>query len=161
MYTATLNKVIDGTTIDMDVDIGDSQIEKKRIRIVGIQAYNIFKKFRTSFDGASGVFAMLEVSKWFYENGSDYKVFFDTIDICGRWLGDIKNQAETESLRDTMLSLYYKNIKWSVSEQEILKQEWFDGEVVTIPGGDVLPIFHNWGKSCLLGYNSLLYNSVF
>lgn len=151
IYTGTLDRVIDGTTLDIEINLGGGQTEINRIRLSGIQADNIFKKYRTGKEGGAGVFAKLELQKWLYENSPNLSIEYETTDICGRWLGIVTAEGNEESLNEYMKKKIYKNIDWNKEEQEALVNDWFEGEQITIPGGDELPIFHIWGKSQFLG----------
>lgn len=153
-YTATLNRVLDGETIDLNVDLGDSQIEVKRIRLKGIQTENMFKQYRTGLKGADGVFAKLKVDEWFYIRSENLTLQADIIEICGRWLGTIFAEDDETSLNQYLIDNYYRNDDWLIDNQENLKDDWFAGESVRVPQGDLLPIFHIWGKPVFKGFRS-------
>lgn len=160
IYSGILNRVIDGTTIELDLDIGNGQIQTRRIRIEGTQANNIFKNYRSGNVGASGVHAKLEVLKWFADNSSELSCDVLSIDICGRGLSIVTANGNPISLNDYLKAKIYKNHNWNEPEQDTLVDEWFDGEQVTIPGGDELPIFHIWGKPQLLGGKATQINII-
>ena len=151
IYSATLNSFIDGDNIYLNVDIGGGQIVVKNIRLRGIWTENINKQYLKNFRGAKGITALLEIKKWIYENSTDLEVIDPIIDICGRWLVELKASGNSESLNDYMINKYYKNADWNNEKQEELKDDWFAGEQVTVPEGDELPIFHNWGKNVFIG----------
>ena len=151
IYSATLNNVTDGTTLDLNVDIGDSQIIVQRVRLLGIQAKNMFKRYRTGNPGSRGVFARFEVLRWFSDNSTVLSFEYETIEICGRWLGVLTSFGNPESLNVYMKKKVYKNTDWDKADQETLVDEWFDGQEVRVPGGDLLPVFHIWGKPQLIG----------
>lgn len=155
VYNATLNRVIDGDCIDLNVDIGDSQIEVKRIRLQGVKTGKLNKVFHKSFKGGAHYIAMLEIKKWFYEKSPNLTVETETKEICGRWLGVIKAEGEATSLNDYLINKGYSDTRWGKDNQEELIDDWFAGEEVTVPDGDTLPIFHAWGKPVFLGPESI------
>ena len=160
IYSATLNRVIDGSTFDLNVDLDDSEIEVARIRLSGMQSQNMFKQYRTGKKGADGVFAKFELLKWFADNNTDLTVEYETTDICGRWLAVVTASGNDESLNDFMIGKIYKNTAWGKTNQDIIVNDWFDGDVVTIPGGDELPIFQIWGKPQLIGGKATQLNVI-
>ena len=154
-YPATLDRVLDGETIQLNVNIGGGQIVSQRIRLKGVQTQNISKQYHTSFKGASGVFAKLKVIEWFYNRSPVLTVQEFEKDICGRILGVVFSSDDEVSLNVYMIESFYYSADWEIEKQQELKTAWFAGESVTVPQGDLLPIFHAWGKNIFLGFQSL------
>jgi len=154
-YTATLSRIINGCTIELNVQINPSQNIKRIIRLKGVISANVQKVYHSSFIGGSRLVEKFNVNKWFNEKGNNVIVEFYDIDICGRWLGEIWEDLLDPSLNDYLIDLFYYDRRWDIEEQENLKNDWFSGEVVTIPDGDKLPIFHIWGKSVFIGMESM------
>jgi len=159
-YPATLNMVIDGSTVDLNVDIGGGQIEVQRVRIIGIQTENIMKRYRSSFKGSAGMVSMIIVREWFLIRSPVLTLKSEIIDICGRILGDIFALGDAVGISEYMKNNYSFAVDWEKPEQEELKEKWFDGELVRVPGGDLLPIFHNWGKNIYTGFRSVNFQGV-
>lgn len=157
-YNATLNRVINGSTIDMNVELNPGEYNVIRIRLAEIRTGNTQKLYHLSFEGSYRIMAELAIKQWFYERSSLFYVNYYTIDICGRWLSDIIEVSSSDSLINYMKSLNYTDDRWSELSQDDLKNEWFGGEVVTVPDGDELPLFQPWGKLSFLGYKSRMLN---
>lgn len=94
IYQATLERVVDGDTVDIVIDLGFSTFRKERIRLYGIDAPEI--------NTEAGKLAKGFIEEWFWDNP---KFFVETIvaegksvskrDKYGRYLGIIANQYET------------------------------------------------------------------
>jgi len=88
IYQATLERVVDGDTVDIVIDLGFSTFRKERIRLYGIDAPEI--------NTEAGKLAKGFVEEWFWDNP---KFFIETIvaegknvskrDKYGRYLGTI------------------------------------------------------------------------
>jgi endonuclease YncB( thermonuclease family) len=156
-YPATLLKVLDGETVDLNVEISAGQIVPHRVRLKGVQTQNISKQYHTSFKGATGVFAKLKVIEWFYNRSLVLTVQEFEKDICGRILGVVFAAGDEISINVYMIENFYYSADWELANQQSLKAAWFAGEVVTVPQGDQLPIFHAWGKNIFIGFNSLIF----
>lgn len=154
-YPATLERVINGSTIELNIDIGLGQIVKRIIRLKKITTGNIQKVYHTSIPGTGRKVVELEIKKWFSELENTFKVTFNTIDICGRALAEITEDVTGDNLNDYLISIYLADPRWGEVYQEELKADWFAGETVTIPDGDELPIFHIWGKPVFIGMKSM------
>lgn len=158
-YPFELERVVNGCTIDLNVNIGDSQIILQRVRLKEIVSGNLQKIYNTSFKGGERTVQSLAVEKWFYERTEELILYVDTVDICGRWLGVITGVVSGDNLNEDLKALGYRDDRWGEVLQEELKNDWFEGEQITIPDGDELPIYYNWGKLTFLGYTSLMMNS--
>jgi hypothetical protein len=155
-YAVTLIRVVNGCTIDLNVNIGGGQIVENRVRLKEIRTGNIQKIYHKSFEGGKRTVGGFEVDKWFYNRTENLTLSVDTVDICGRMLGVITGDISGDNLNEHLKSLGYRDDRWGEVEQDELKDDWFAGETVTIPDGDELPVFHNWGKLTFLGYTSLM-----
>jgi micrococcal nuclease len=97
IYQATLERVVDGDTVDVVIDLGFSTFRRERIRLYGVDAPEI--------NTEAGKLAKGFVEEWFWDNP---KFFVETIvaegksvskrDKYGRYLGVIAKQYE--ALRD-------------------------------------------------------------
>jgi endonuclease YncB( thermonuclease family) len=91
IYQATLERVVDGDTVDIVIDLGFSTFRRERIRLYGIDAPEI--------NTEAGKLAKGFVEGWFRDNP---KFFIETIvaegksvskrDKYGRYLGTIAKQ---------------------------------------------------------------------
>jgi endonuclease YncB( thermonuclease family) len=90
IYQATLERVVDGDTVDIVIDLGFSTFRKERVRLYGVDAPEI--------NTEAGKLAKGFVEEWFWDNP---KFFIETIvadgksvskrDKYGRYLGFISN----------------------------------------------------------------------
>jgi len=91
IYQATLERVVDGDTVDIVIDLGFSTFRRERIRLYGVDAPEI--------NTEAGKIAKGAVEKWFWDKP---KFFIETIvadgknfskrDKYGRYLGTIAKQ---------------------------------------------------------------------
>jgi micrococcal nuclease len=105
IYKATLERVVDGDTVDIVIDMGFSTFRKERIRLYGIDAPEI--------NTEAGKLAKGFVEEWFWDNP---KFFVETIvaegknvskrDKYGRYLGAIAStyRALSEWVSDEVQS---------------------------------------------------------
>jgi len=103
IYQATLERVVDGDTVDIVIDLGFSTFRKERIRLYGIDAPEI--------NTEAGKLAKEFVEGWFRDNP---KFFVETIvaegksvskrDKYGRYLGVIARQYRDLSESDLVES---------------------------------------------------------
>ena len=105
IYQATLDRVVDGDTVDIVIDMGFSTFRKERIRLYGIDAPEI--------NTEAGKLAKGFVEEWFWDNP---KFFVETIvaegksvskrDKYGRYLGAIAStyRALSEWVSDEVQS---------------------------------------------------------
>jgi micrococcal nuclease len=99
IYQATLERVVDGDTVDVVIDLGFSTFRKERIRLYGIDAPEI--------NTEAGKLAKAFVEGWFRDNP---KFFIETIvaegksisrrDKYGRYLGVIAPTYRSVSMDD-------------------------------------------------------------
>jgi len=108
-YTAKLIRVHDGDTVDLFVNFGFGYYQSLRIRLVGVDAPEIYGVGKNTEDYNNGILAKLEVEKWFYE--VDPVVFLEAEhrDIYGRILGIIIDKTEEKNLNDYMFEI----VGWS------------------------------------------------
>ena len=103
-YKATVDRVIDGDTIDVVLDLGFDISYRGRIRFQGINAPE--SRTRDAVEKQAGLAAKRDVEDWI--NGLEKKVIIQTsLDDRGKFgriLGRILND-EGECLNDEMVSL--------------------------------------------------------
>jgi len=124
VYEARLINVIDGDTVDMVVNLGMGVEHKARIRLVSIDAPEIYGVKKDNPEYARGLQARMQVVIWF-ENGSGvYYVSCNHKGIYGRWLGEIWREVGEISLNDWLIENYYKSQYWEKHSQEVLLKKW-------------------------------------
>lgn len=87
-YRAKLNRVVDADTIDLDVDLGFHISTLIRVRLLGVDAPEIFSVKRSSEEYQRGMAAKAFVVKWF-EGAGAVSVVTQKTGKYGRWLGTI------------------------------------------------------------------------
>jgi micrococcal nuclease len=123
-YKAKLKKIIDGDTVDLYVNLGIGFFCNARIRLLGIDAPEIYKVKKESEEFKQGQIAKLEVKKWFLHNGIVYQLGVVGRDLYGRWLGEIWRDDCSKSLNDYLREKFYKSSYWTWEHQRPLKEEW-------------------------------------
>ena len=154
-YEATLHRVIDGETIECNVKLDEVQTLKRVIRLRGVQTPDIRKTRHTTLSGGLGLQYKYYVAQWFHEREADLLIQFYEKDIVGRWLSDVFSVSDEKSVNDYLKEKYFESEYWKEPKQAEEKAKWFSGEVVTVPQGGELPIFHAWGKNVFCGFRSL------
>ena len=160
MPRATLINVLDGDTVDLDVNLGLGFHVDARIRLAGIDCPEMFGVKHTSEEYGKGLVAKSHTAKFFYEPAQPFYLLSAHKGIHGRWLGEIWAAIGENSLNDLLIDLGYGNGDWSWFSQEPLINSWFDRNPVTAPGGQELEAWHNWGRFVFLGYESVLLNRL-
>lgn len=123
-YTAKLIKVHDGDTVDLFVNFGFGYYQTLRIRLVGVDAPEIYGVPTGTPEYDEGIMAKLEVEKWFYE--VDPVVFVEAVhrDIYGRILGIITDKTEERNLNDYMRDIVGWSGKNPLYTLEPLLDDW-------------------------------------
>ncbi len=160
IYQATLIKVLDGDTVDLNVNLGLGFFVNARIRFLGVDAPEIFAVKHTSEEYANGHVAKMHVAEWFYNTEPPYYLQAEHKGIHGRWLGEIWAEIGEISLNDLMINEGYGNGNWSWFSQEPLIENWFDRNPVTAPGGQPLVAWYNWGRPVFIGCDSVLLSRI-
>lgn len=98
-YKAKLVKVVDGDTVDLEVDLGFYASVRTRFRLYGIDTKELRDK-----DPKNRAEALLakERLRQLLE-GEDLIVVSYKTDMYGRWLADIYRQDMTASVNETLL----------------------------------------------------------
>jgi micrococcal nuclease len=113
-YEAIVEKVIDGDTVDIFVDLGFSVWYRERIRLIGIDAPE--KKF------PYGKVVLAYLTKTL----SGKKVFLDVTkkDKYGRYLAQIYlNKNDTESINDSLIKNNMAKAYYGASRSDIWTEE--------------------------------------
>jgi len=107
-----VNKIVDGDTLDITIDLGFSILIKQRIRLEGIDAPETFTKdeVEKTFGNEAKDFVVLWVSSG---NNFTVKTFKD--DKYGRILARLYKNNDSESLNEQMIR---KGYAWEYSDVE-------------------------------------------
>ena len=151
VYQCQLIKILDGDTMDYTVNLGLGFFVNARVRLIGVDAPEIFGVKHTSEEYAKGMVAKQLVAQWFYDFGPTFYLQATHKGIHGRWLGEIWRQVDEQSLNDFLIDNFYSNGDWSWFSQEALIEDWFSRNPVTCPGGQNLIAWHNWGRDVIMG----------
>jgi len=123
-YNAKIRNVIDGDTVDMQVNLGFGFLVNARIRFKGVDAPEIYGVKKESEEFKQGQIAFLEVKKWFFNPDEIYLLKAESRGLYGRWLGEIWKGELNESINDYLRSKFYKTKYWEWVHQEPLKEKW-------------------------------------
>jgi len=88
IYQATVEKVVDGDTLDLQVDLGFGVLTRQRVRLLGINA--------PEHNTPEGKKAVAFVQKWVKEHGPTFAVrtMKDKKEKYGRYLATILSDTE-------------------------------------------------------------------
>lgn len=100
-----VNKVVDGDTIDITIDLGFSLTTKQRVRLNGIDTPESITKDEN--EKKFGLEAKEFISKWFTGNTNTIKVRTEKDDKYGRILGEFYVDGEKETLNEKLIRLGY------------------------------------------------------
>ncbi len=124
IYQAKLRNVIDGDTIDLQVNLGLGFIANARIRLIGIDAPEIFGVGKNTEEFKQGQIAKLAVKEWFFNANEVLRLIAEHRDLYGRWLGEIFKNGNDVSLNMYLKRLFYKSEYWTWVHQEPLLEKW-------------------------------------
>lgn len=102
-YKCELIRVVDGDTVDVNIDLGFDIHMKARVRLAGIDAPET--RTKDLEEKERGISAKESVESWFNMSGAEYKVRteFDNRGKYGRILGIFHNSKASISLNDHLL----------------------------------------------------------
>ena len=103
-YQAKLIKVVDGDTLDLEVDLGFKVSIKIRARLQGIDTPEIWGVKKESQEYQEGMKAKQFVEDWFVRNGTCIvKTIKDKQGKYGRWIARVFSSLEDEELNSLLL----------------------------------------------------------
>lgn len=110
-YRATVRRVVDGDTIDFDVDLGFYMHAHIRVRLLGVDTPEIYGVKKGSEEYEAGKEATEFTKKWLEENvDEDGTIYVETFknhgDKYGRWLAVVGGSA-TDTLNDALEAAGY------------------------------------------------------
>ena len=99
-----VNKVVDGDTIDITIDLGFALTTKQRVRMNGVDTPESITK--DAYEKTFGIEAKEFIQSWFLANKS-VKVRTEKDDKYGRILGHFYAEGDVESLNEKLVRLGY------------------------------------------------------
>jgi len=99
-----VNKVVDGDTIDITIDLGFALTTKQRVRMNGVDTPESITK--DSYEKTFGIEAKEFIQSWFLAN-KNIKVRTEKDDKYGRILGHFYAEGDAESLNEKLVRLGY------------------------------------------------------
>jgi micrococcal nuclease len=106
-YRAVVGRVVDGDTLDVNIDLGlRVWLHMQRLRLKGIDTPETFGVKRDSEEYKKGLKAKQFVEDWVQANGSEIyiKTDKDKTGKYGRWVCEIFHQlSDTKSLNQTLV----------------------------------------------------------
>ena len=156
MPRAVLINVLDGDTVDLDVNLGLGFHVDARIRLLGVDCPEIFAVKHTSEEYGKGFVAKSHTAEFFYNPVQPFYLLAEHKGIHGRWLGEIWSAIGETSLNDQQIARGYTTDGWLWAAQQPLINSWFDRNPVVAPGGQNLVAWYNWGRPVFLGFESVL-----
>ena len=111
-YKATLNRVIDGDTLDLIIDIGFKMTTEQRIRLAGIDTPEIWRRKHSSNEYKNGMIAKEYVIKRLSENRNIMTIrVHKSTGIYGRYIAIILLNDSDISLNEELLIKKYA-VEW-------------------------------------------------
>lgn len=106
-YNATLEKVVDGDTLELNIDLGFKISTKIRVRLSGVDTPEIFGLKKESAEYQKGMEAFKFTKDWFIALGSStflVKTEKDKQEKYGRWLATILSLDGAKVLNEDLLA---------------------------------------------------------
>ena len=131
-YNCKIVKVIDGDTVDIDIDLGFSVwLHKQRIRLYGIDTPE--SRTRDKEEKKYGLLAKKQIQFWLPKSSFQTLITIkDKTGKFGRILGKFKINDTTAILNDWMVENHYAVAYYGQSKDEIIAQHLENRENVTI-----------------------------
>ena len=102
-YKASLDRVVDGDTIDVVVDIGFYTKIKERLRLAGIDAPEVYGAKKNSKEYLKGVEAKEYVEKRLQENNDEMIIKTDKVGKYRRWVALIFLEDSKKTLNQELV----------------------------------------------------------
>lgn len=106
-YYATLEKVVDGDTLELNIDLGFKVFVKVRVRLLGVDTPEIYGVKKESEEYQKGMLASQFTKDWFAALGSKgflVKTEKDKQEKYGRWLATITSLDGSKILNEDLLA---------------------------------------------------------
>ncbi len=102
-YKAKLDRVIDGDTIDVVVDLGFYTKVKERLRLAGIDTPEVYGAKKNSKEYQKGVEAKEYVEKRLQENNNEMIIKTDKVGKYRRWIALIFLEDSKKTLKQELV----------------------------------------------------------
>ena len=103
-YRAKLDRVVDGDTIDIIIDLGFKMTTNQRIRLARIDTPEVYRVKAGSAEYASGQLAKSHVEKRMHENNGEFVIYTSKYTgKYGRYIGEIFFEDSDISLNDDLV----------------------------------------------------------
>ena len=107
-YRAKLIRVVDGDTIDFEIDLGLNTLVRIRTRVFGVDTPETYGEKHDSDEYRKGVVAKAATLSYINESKDDdgyvlVKTFKDKTGKYGRWLADVRPLRKPGSLTEHLL----------------------------------------------------------
>ena len=102
-YKASLDRVIDGDTIDVVVDLGFYTKIKERLRLAGIDTPEVYGVKKGSREYLKGVEAKEYVEKRLQENSNEMIIKTDKVGKYRRWIAEIFLEDSKKTLNQELV----------------------------------------------------------
>lgn len=105
-YRATVARVIDGDTYELEIDLGLKILTRTRVRLRGVDTPETFGVPRSSNEWRRGSAAKAFVEAWFEQHGPELVVrtYKDRTGKFGRYLVEIEDAAGQHELGQALLA---------------------------------------------------------
>lgn len=105
-YCATLERIIDGDTLELNIDLGFEVWIKTRVRLAGIDSPETFGVKKESEEYQRGMLAKQFVENWFASLGTEKFVVISekTKEKYGRWIVRIMSEDNTKILNEDIVT---------------------------------------------------------
>jgi micrococcal nuclease len=114
-YRATLSKIVDGDTFDLEIDLGLRVLTRARVRLRGVDTPETYGVKQGTAEWRRGQAAKQFVMQWFAARGSELIIhtFRDETGKYGRWLVEIADPASGERLTEQLLAAgHAREVDW-------------------------------------------------
>jgi micrococcal nuclease len=114
-YRATLSKIVDGDTYELEVDLGLHVLTRARVRLRGVDTPETYGVKRGTAEWKRGQAAKQFVTQWFAARGSELiiQTFRDETEKYGRWLVEITDPDSGERLTEQLLAAgHARQVDW-------------------------------------------------
>ena len=114
-YQATLARIIDGDTFELDIDLGLRVHTRASVRLHGVDTPETFGVARTSKEWRRGQAAKTFAELWLSTHGPTLRIrtFKDRTEKFGRWLVEIEDPESGEKLGEQLVAAgHAQRVDW-------------------------------------------------